>query len=77
MAINQTRSSSFGDELRDYREKNQEAVSSLATFDAEEFASLQVYHLTAHPELAEYRDLLNKYNLYLTRLLKKFAQGSE
>lgn len=78
MAIKQTRLSSFEDQLRDYREKNQEALSTLATFDAEDFASLQMHHLTAaYPEPAEYRDLKNKYNIYLSRLLKKFAQGNE
>ena len=48
---------------------------SLKTFTARDFEALQTYHVSVDPKPAEYKYLLNKYNVYLTGALKQFAQG--
>ena len=68
---------SFVNELREHREKEKGKYASFATFTSDDFEALHRYHVSAHPKPAEYRHLLNKYNLYLTGLVKKFAQGNE
>ncbi len=64
------------EELKNIREKQRNALASLATFTAEDFEALKLASASPDPETPSTKALFHKYYTYLRGAVERFERGT-